>query len=90
LLQGLVGRDAFDLGPISTLMTPLRVEKASVEAWFVREEEQSLGIGIEPSDGIDVLGKSEFRERPVRGAVGRELGEDSVGLVKGEKHGEYR
>lgn len=86
--EGVVGGDAFDLHPVFSAMGVGRIEEAGVEAGFVAEKEQALGIGIEPAERVDVFWETEIGERaPARAGLGRELREHAVGFVKGEKHG---
>ena len=60
----------------------MRVKEPAVHSRFVGKKEQAFGVHIEPSQGINIRGKTEFSEgslaRPVRG----ELGQDAVWLVK--------
>ena len=59
-------------------------EQTRIPARLVREQQQSLGVGIQPPDGIHTLGKSKLRQRTVRAAIQRELREHAIGFVKGE------
>ena len=81
------GRDTFHLRPVFPAMGVHRIEQASVETGFVAEEEEALGVGIEAAERVDVAGQTEIGEGAPAGAgFGRELREDPVGLVEGEKH----
>jgi len=84
--EGLGGGPALDLNLVAPPVGIARIEEAVVQGALVTEEEKTLGVKIEPADRIHAGGKSEFRERPLAGMIRRELGEDSVGFVKGEKH----
>jgi hypothetical protein len=68
----------------------LRIEQAVVKAGFVAEEEEAFGVGIEPTQGIDIFGKSKLGQGPVGRTVRRELGKNSVGFMEGEEHGRKR
>ncbi len=69
-------------------MGVLGVEQSRVEAGFVTQQQQSLGIGIEPPQGVDVGWQAEVCERaPARTGLGRELREHAVGFVQGDQHG---
>jgi hypothetical protein len=63
-----------------------RIEEFGVEAEFVGEKKESFAVAVEAAEGVDILGEMEFGEGALSGMVGGELGEDSVGLVEGEKH----
>jgi len=81
------GRHAFYLGPILTRVLTSWIEKTRVEFGFVRQQEQTLGIRVEPTERIDVTGKPEISERaPARTGFGGELRENAVGLVECEQH----
>jgi hypothetical protein len=47
-------------------MGVFRVEQAGVESGFVAEEQEAFRIGIEPAQGIYILGESKLSQ----GAVG--------------------
>jgi hypothetical protein len=74
------------LGPIGAVVSVLRIEEFGVESGFVGEKEESFAVTVETSERVDVWWKTEFGEGTLSGVVGRELGEDAVGLVEGEKH----
>lgn len=88
LLQTVCSRYALDLGPVGAGVALFRIQQPAVQARFIAEEKKSLGVRIQPADGIDVFGKAELGEGSVRGSVRRELGKDAVGLMEGEKHEE--
>ena len=72
-------------------MFRIRMKELGVQAGFIAEEKQSLGIGIQSTQRVDVFWETELRQSAVGGAVGRETGKNSVGLVKGQEHGrKYR
>lgn len=76
----------FDLRPIKPRVAMARVEKLLIQRGFIAEEKQAFGIRIEPSDGIDILGKTEVSQRAIRGAVGCELGNHAIRLMEGDEH----
>src|SRR5882757_9288112 len=76
-------RDAFDLCPINAAMRVVRIEQAGIETGFVAEQQEALGIGVEPTQGINVFRKTEISERAPAGAgLRRELRKHAVGFVK--------
>ena len=77
----------FHLRPILALVGVARVQQEFVPVRLVAQEQQSLGIRVEPTDGVDVGKKAEFRQRPVRRTVAGELLEDAVRFVEGDEHG---
>lgn len=85
-VEGFLGRDPFDLGPVGAWVGAVWVEEAGIEAGFVAEEEEAFGIGVEAAERIDVPGEAEPGERAVRGTVRGELAEDPVGFVEGHEH----
>jgi hypothetical protein len=84
--QGLRRRNPFDLGPIFTFMRMTRVQQFLVEIWFVAEEQETFGIGVEAADGVDIFWELKFGERAIRRGVGCELGKDAIGFVECNKH----
>ena len=84
-----VGRgDALDLSPVFAAMGVFWVEEFGVKRGFVAEEEQTLGVCIEPPEWIKVLGKTERGQRaPARAGLGRELGEHAVGFMESQEQG---
>jgi hypothetical protein len=86
LLPCAFGHLPFDLGPIGAVVSVLRIEEFGVESGFVGEKEESFAVTVETSERVDVWWKTKFGEGTLSGVVGRELGEDAVGLVEGEKH----
>jgi hypothetical protein len=62
------------------------VEQAGVESGFVAEKQEAFRIGIEPAQGIYILGESKLSQGVVGGAIRRELGNHSIGFMKGEEH----
>ena len=82
------GREAFDLRPVFAAMSVRRIKEAVVQTRFVGEQKQALGVGVEAAECIDAAREGEVGERaPARAGLGRELREDAVGFVQGEKHG---
>ncbi len=78
---------ALDLRPIFAGVPVLWIEEAGVEAGFVAQQQQALGVGIEAPEGVAVPGQREVRERaPARAGFGRELREHAVGFVQGDQH----
>jgi hypothetical protein len=67
-------------------MGVLGFEESVIEVGFVAEEKEAFGVGIEPAQRVDIFGKTEFGQGSIRRSIGRELGENPVGLVKGEEH----
>jgi hypothetical protein len=67
-------------------MGVFRVEQAGVESGLVAEEQEAFRIGIEPAQGIYILGESKLSQGAVGGAIRRELGENTERLMEGEKH----
>ena len=55
-----------------------------VQAGFVTQQKQAFRVGIQSSDRIHPRRESEFRQRPVRRTVRRELAKDTVGFVEGD------
>jgi hypothetical protein len=64
-LQAFRCRDFFNLRPILALVGVARVKESFVPVRFIAQEQQPLGIGVEPSDGINIFWKPKFRERAV-------------------------
>jgi len=81
--EGVGGRDALDLGPILALVGVARMEQALVQSALIAEQEQALGVGVEPPDGIDPFRETEFRQRAAVRTIGSEPGEDAVWFVEG-------
>jgi len=65
-----------------------RVEQASVESGFVAEKEEAFRIRIKSTKGVNIFWESKLSQGAVGGAIWRELGNHSIGFMKGEKHGE--
>lgn len=64
--KGVRRGDALDLCPVAAWMSVLGVEEAGIEPPFVREEEESFGIGIKSAERVDILRKSKLGQGPVR------------------------
>lgn len=86
LLEGFRGGDPFDLGPVGAGVAALGIEQAGIQAGFIAEQEQALGVGIESAEGVDVGWKTEPGEGTVGRTVGGELAEDTVRFVEGDQH----
>ena len=80
------GRDSLHLREIGPRMRRFRIEQAVVESRFVAEQQQALGIHVQPPDRIDAGRKAEIRQRPLTGLIRRELAENPVRLVKRDDH----
>jgi len=79
--KGIRPGHAFHLSPIDARMGGGRIEKAAVQAGFIRQEQQALRVGVEPTEGIDTRRQPKAGQRPVGRAVRGELAQDSEGLV---------
>ena len=86
LLQRRDIRLALHLRPIPPPMPALGIQQAVIQSSLIREQQQSLGVRVEPSDGINLRRQAEFRERPLAGRLLRELAQHAVGLVENEQH----
>ena len=62
------------------------MQQSFVQFRFIAQEEESLGVGVEPANRINVLRKAEVGERTIWGAVRREPGEHTIGLVECDQH----
>ena len=60
-------RNFFHLRPILALVRVARMQQAFVPLRFVAQQQQALGIRVEPANGINIFRETEFRQR----AVGR-------------------
>ena len=80
------GWNFLNLTPIAPGVTELGIQQAGIQSGLIAEKEQSLGICIEPTNGMNSLGKTKSGQRAVPGSIRSELGEDSVGFVKGKDH----
>lgn len=79
--------NALDLCPILPTVSMLGIKEAGVEAGFVAEEEETLTVGVEPAERINVFGQTEVCEgAPLRAGLGCKLREDAVRFVEGEEH----
>jgi hypothetical protein len=58
----------------------------SVKSGLIAEEEEAFRVGIESAKGVYIFWESKFCEGTVGGSIWRELGENTVGLMEGEKH----
>ena len=59
-------------------------EQTLIPTRLVREQQQSLGVGIQTPNRINPLRKSKLRQRTIRAAIRRELREHAIGFVEGE------
>lgn len=84
--QGLGSRNPFNLRPVLAFVCPPGQEQLRVQFRFVAQQEQAFRIGVEPADGIHILGKPEVGQRTIGRAIGRELREDGVRFVEGNEH----
>ena len=62
------------------------MQQALVPFRLVAQQQETLGICVQPADGIDVFGKAKLRQRAVGRAVRRELRDDAIGFVEGNEH----
>ena len=59
------------------------MQQALVPFRFVTQQQQPLGIRVQPADGINVLGKIKFRQRATCRAIPGELGQHAVRFMEG-------
>ena len=85
--QGGGRRNALDLHPVLTLMRSSRVKQTLVQVPFIAQQKQTLGVRVQAADGINVPGKSKLRQRAVRRAIRRELGQNPERFVERQEHG---
>jgi hypothetical protein len=64
------------------------MQESVIQCGFIAEQQQPFTFRIEPADRIHAWRKPELRERPMTGAIRRELRENAVGFVEGEEHGQ--
>ena len=69
-------------------MGVFRVEQAGVEPGFVAEKKEAFRIRIKSTKGVNIFWKSKLSQGAVGGAIWRELGNHSIGFMKGEEHSE--
>ena len=69
-------------------MGVFRVEQAGVEPGFVAEKEEAFRIRIKSTKRVNIFWESKLSQGAVGGAIWRELGNHSIGFMKGEEHGE--
>lgn len=82
---GLVGA-SLDLGMVGAGMGTAGTEEAAGPGRFIAQEEESLGVGVEPPDRIDMRREAERGQRIIRGAVRGEGGQDAERFVKCDQH----
>lgn len=80
--------DSLDLREICSRVLSLGIEQTVVETGFVTQQQQTLGIHIQPPDWVDACGKSVVRKRLLSRLVWRELAKDAVGLMECDHHGD--
>lgn len=68
----------------------LGIEKAFVQIPFIGKQQQSLRVGIQPPDRVDIFGEIKIRERPVRTAIRGELRQNAVGFVECENQRTFK
>ena len=85
--QGVRPGHAFHLRPIDAGMGGGGIEQAAVQAGFVGQEKESLGIRVEATERIDAGRQPKAGQRPVGRPVGGELAQDSIRLVEGDEQG---
>ena len=62
----------------------LGVEQSFVPLRLVGQKKQSLRVGIQAADRVDISGKVEIRQGAVGTAIRRELRKNAEGFVEGE------
>lgn len=82
LLQCCRRWNEFDLRPVFAFVRVARMKQALIQASLITQQQQTFRIRIEPANRIDVLRKTKFRERAMRGAVRRELRENAMRFVE--------
>jgi hypothetical protein len=87
LLQNFRCGNIFNLRPILAFVGVAGMQQAFVPFRLVAQEQQALGIRVQPANRIDVFRKTEFRQRAVGRPVQRELRNDAVRFVEGNEHG---
>ena len=85
-IQCLARRDPLHLRPVLAGMRVARMQQPLVPGRLVAQQQQSLGVRIQPPNGIDIGGKAEVRQRAVRRAVPGELRQDAEWFVEGDEH----
>ena len=86
LRKGFWGWNALDLHPIRPPMSTRRMQESLVQFRFIAQQQQPLGIGVEPANRVHVGRETELGEGAVRRAVRGELGQHAVGFVKRNQH----
>ena len=69
-------------------MTFLGIEEAGIQAGLIAQQKQSLAVGIQASEGINLFGKTEISQCPVGGSVRGEAGKNPERFVESQKHRE--
>jgi hypothetical protein len=62
------------------------VKEPGVESRFIAQEEQPLGIRVEPANGINAGGEGKPGQGAVARGVRSELGQDAVRFVEFDEH----
>lgn len=75
-------RDALDLDKVCPGMGIGWVEQLAVQPGFVGQEQQTLGIHVQPAKGVYALGKAEFSQCPLPRLIRCELAQDAMGFVE--------
>jgi hypothetical protein len=79
----------FHLRPVFAFVRVARVQERFVPLRLVAQQQQPLGICVQPADGIDIFRKAKLRERAVGRTVAGELRQHAVGFVKRDQHGRH-
>jgi hypothetical protein len=83
---GFIG-NALDLHAVGARVFVPGVQEPVNQRFFVAEQQQTLGVAVEPSNRIDILWQTKISERAMFRQFPGELGEHVVGFVKGNQHG---
>jgi hypothetical protein len=74
--------DALDLRPVGFRDLVLRIGDARLQGAVIGEDQEALGIIVEPAGGVDAGDGDEFLQRALAAAFIRKLGEDVIGFVE--------
>ena len=98
LLQAFRRGNLLDLHPIFAFVGMAGMQQFCVPFRFIAQEQQALGIRVEPPNRIDAFRKTKLRQRPVRRAtrraralarqVGGELRQHAERFVERDEHGQ--
>ena len=87
LREGRGCRHAFHLGPVFAAMTVLWIQQLRIQAGLVCEQQESLGVGVEPTEWVNAGGQAKVGERaPPRARLRGELREHPVRFIQRAKH----